>query len=253
MTPGMVGYLLVRCANRFFFLTALIATLLMAPSPTFATPIVKSFYFAIAGGSAGSIFWPGGNTPLTGTDISVTTIKALDENDNLINSWVINDGTLTFTTGNYTGKDLTAWHFGPGGNVALSGSIPGIGIESSVALFSGSFNSVIVTQSGSTFKVVNSSLNDTLYPALAQYFNLDTVSAGNFNIGFRTLSGQTTLFTSTSIQGGDQLSLSVLHTSLPTPFWLLAPGFIVLWASRRRPKHGGVRKDNCLASGYLSI
>ena len=184
----------------------------------------------------GQISYAGGMAPLVGSDLPITSVQGLPANSSGLvpnpGAVAIESGTLSFSTGNFTGTILPSniLLFQGGGQIEVDGGIPALGIAPGTPLVSGTLTNASFQpgeSGGGQFEGV-------LNPALAAALDLpllSTLSPGAFGFGTTGTSTTNGGFISTEIGG------SVNVTVLPEPttfvcFALLAGGGL-LYARRR--------------------
>ncbi len=187
-----------------------------------------------------TIYYDGGatSTALNGSNISVDTVVNLGGIP-LMRS--LSGGRLNFTTGAFTGSDLVAWYFAPGGSVTLTGGvdlIPGGSLEipAGTTLLSGSFvGAPLVVSAGGTFKVVVATFADVKDPQLAAFYGLNDYGlgyTGTINLSFNASGTPGSTFTSTSVLSGDVTNQPKVPE--PTSMALLGLGLVGFLGSIRK-------------------
>lgn len=136
--------------------------------------------------SKASIWYAGGSAPLSGCDISVDDVTGFSTPMNSGVKTTIQNGLLSFKTGNLISSGPGTWTFGGGGSITLDGNI-GTG---NITLFSGSFNTAVVqamqVMPGKLyFGVVLGGFEDTKHKDLLKLYGLpEVLYLGNLNISF---------------------------------------------------------------------
>ncbi|MBI3560656.1 MAG: VPLPA-CTERM sorting domain-containing protein [Gammaproteobacteria bacterium] len=205
--------------------------------------------YTIAPPTSGSISYAGGGGAMIGSNISVDSVLGF-------NGTPLNGNTalncvgcaLNFTTGSFlssqsTQTNITAWLFGGGGNISLTGNImdtSNSAVLASGTLFSGSFTGSATLQLSTNafvFSVATGALTGQNNSTLLGFFGLPANGAtenGRMAIVFQPVGNPTvaTPFSSRFISSGSILTDVV---PLPAAGWLFISGIAGLgWLRRRR-------------------
>lgn len=126
----------------------------------------------------GRIAFDGGASPLVGNGLGVLAFQGVATTRNGDELTLIEDGSLSFTTGAFQGnaRDGREWDFAAGGAITITGGISRLGIPTGSTLMTGSFNDQVLVngvgdgglmvQAGAFFNAVN--------PVLAAHLGLPT-------------------------------------------------------------------------------
>ena len=141
--------------------------------------------------NAGSVSFLGGATPLLGTNLQVASVTGFNSPSNPNAVLPIQQGTLNFATGAFTGTGTTGqeWDFGAGGSVSMTGAIPSLGItDPHTILLSGSFVGTPfvrpVAAGVNTLAVEGAGFLNLVNPTLASYFGLPIGTTYNGGLTF---------------------------------------------------------------------
>lgn len=189
----------------------------------------------------GRINYAGGAAPIVGEDLRVASVKGLGTPDNGDVVLPLDDGTLTFKTGNLSGTTAAGseLNFAPGGHLELEGGIPSLGIKPGTALVTGSFtkDTFMRTMGDGDLKIQGGAFFNVVNPILAAYYGLPT-GGSLFLGGLGTLISAPTNsaggFTSAGLTSGSVTTAPVPEPATLAVFTALAVGGLIY--VRRRPR-----------------
>jgi hypothetical protein len=192
------------------------------------------------------------SSDLVGSNLGVASVEGFGTSQHSGEPIAIDQGTLNFFTGGFTGTvpiNPTAaagpmsaspaqWAFGPGGSLTVSGGIAALGIAPGTPLLTGSFSgaTVVTPAAGSDLKSVSGALFNVINDKLAAYLGLPTGTgtsyAGLVTTQFAAAGSPPGAFSSQGFSGG-----LVTTTPVPEPgalaVFTLAVGVGLAWSRRR--------------------
>ncbi len=188
----------------------------LSPLPAHAIPILD--FFVVGGGT---ISYGGGTTPLVGTGVQAFAVVGTGTPSNAGVPQACVGCVLDFTTGNFISSGPSSWTFSGGGTIAITGTIPFIGIGTSTTLLTGSFTSnPVVIQGPLGLRALVAGFSDTKNQTLTDFFGLPNASFGGLvNLSFAAPGNPASGFTSTAVLSGD-----VANSPVPEPGTLLLIG-----------------------------
>jgi hypothetical protein len=185
--------------------------------------------FAGNGGTTGLISYSA-NT-IVGTNIPITMVAGISTPLNDGSILPVTNGYLNFSTGAYQYTDGGGnYVFGNGGNLTITGSVPGAGINSTTTLLSGSFLGAIFDPTFGSLALGTATGTDTKDATLVSYFfgsNPPPSWAFSGTIIFNPNTGRVT-------------STDISNASVPEPGSILLLGTTALGVAglmRRRKKN----------------
>jgi hypothetical protein len=124
---------------------------------------------------AGLISYAGGAAPLVGGNLGVSSVTGLTTGLHTGSSLSLDSGTLSFTTGNFSGDPISnEADFSSGGKLEIDGGIAALGIAPGTALMTGSFTGDTIVKSVGmrNLKIEGGAFFNVVNPTLAAYFGL---------------------------------------------------------------------------------
>lgn len=187
---------------RVFFVTV---TLVLAPAISFAGSSSTDWTL----GPGGLYTWAGGTSSLIGSDIPVLSVMGDSTPDNNGVSLPVIDGSLSFTSGSFSGTSTTwIWGAGTPGTLNVTGCIAGIITPcnpSTNVLISDDFTSVSIVQVAGALDAVFGNVTGTISSSVAAYFGLPdnpaTFSAGSFTAAIATTGTPGSAFIGSNLLG----------------------------------------------------
>ncbi len=189
--------------------------------------------------NAGLISYAGGDAPLVGSNLSVSSVTGLSTALHPNGALTLDStGSLNFTTGNYTSSPTTnEIDFNSGGSISITGGIAALGIAPGTTLLTGSFtgDSFVKSLGTNDLDVQGGAFINVVNPTLAAYFGLpvgSTVYSGGLATLFEAPSTANGGFASVDLSSG---SVSTAPVPEPTTFAVFAimAGGGLLYAQRR--------------------
>jgi hypothetical protein len=216
----------------------LLILLTVAAVAALADPLID-----FTGGYGGTISSGGLGSAITGSNISISSLLALDVPQNSGQVLGVTSGALSFTTGTLTsivnnGGGFYTYNYSGGGTFTITGNVPGAGITGTPTLLTGSFydGSFQIHQVGTAY-VVSFTGNgvDTKNADLLTYFGVPTTTQftfAGFSIGanFFGSPGANGSFSATAF------STDVANTATPEPSAILITGTCLLFVGGRLRK-----------------
>jgi hypothetical protein len=169
-------------AKFVFPLVAFVASLMVTP----VDAGFLDFSLVPTAGQTSTIAYPGGNSPLTGTNLTILSITG--QQTPLLDGITLplNNTHLDFTSGAFLTTTPTGWEFSSGGTITITGDLPGT-TTPLVTLFSGTFDApIFVTAIGNDFKVTDAAFVGLLNPTLAALFGIPVQGTGALSILFNS-------------------------------------------------------------------
>lgn len=239
-----------KVSIRSFIITALVGVSMLSVVGNADATLTFDYTFGLTNPS---ISYDQTKGILVGT-IPLTTITAIDTDNNSYKPFALSGGALYFETGKY---DENTGYFAPGGKITVTGGISGLSVADSTRLLSGGFDSgAFLTQTpwptkkGGGAKVdLEASFSTTDAQSLYNTFGIPLGSSGSsdFSLTFLASTGSITKNSSNTLVGGYLLDTPIFASSgggtgglvttpIPAAVWFFGSGLVSLAGLRGRRK-----------------
>lgn len=222
---------------------ALSLAMLLGAGTALAAPI--QITFDIAPPTTGTLIYPGGATPLTGTAIQVDTVAAVGTPTNA-GTYDLLGGTLDFVTGLALGTSGNTTTFASGGSVRVGGvldadddGVADAGEPAGILLIGTFSSNPQVVRTESSASLAFGLLADIKNPVMLAFFGVSTMTdfKGTLTLNFARVDTTDSGFTAVNDQigsGGIVNTEEVAQVPEPTTLMLLGAGMVMAGAVARR-------------------